>query len=460
MTHERVVTRIAEPGDAAALAAIYKRIYIAPESGGAGNYPYPQFFDPLRIEELIETRDLVWAVSVGPNGSVVGALAARPRVGLVAEDKIADFAGLIVDRNFRNQRRGVHMLNCLWRYLSKETEQTLVALGETRTNNPGATYTLRYANWFPVGFEPLAHLMPQGFEPMVSTAKIAEKVFVRRRVPENIGEISNRLYRGLRWNDALTRRLPENLNQIDRGSIENVLLDLGGDQECEGAWDRKVLSPKTEMLVRRLNIARVNSDNRLELSIKRRKLESENYLNILRGIGVSRYSGVVVLNHLRGESGGNRFEMEDIQFSFNGKKFGSVGLDLDRLDGRLKIAYILSAYPIMHALMMRRVFQYVKEKFCDSNRRHFVIDICIYADDVNFQYILEDMGFFPTAYFPGLVDQEHERVDCVQYTRILGVVDLNYEKLIDSLSGWWSPAWHVGKEVVSAMAKAGVKQQA
>ena len=154
-------------------------------------------------------------------------------------------------------------------------------------------------------------------------------------------------------------------------------------------------------------------------------------------------SGVICLRRLEGQDVlGCRYDQPYFVGSVAGRPVCCARLTLDRRDCRTRILELQSLRPEMTELMIEAV---VHEIASNAQSGPMTVVIDIRADIPQLQASLEGLGFFPTAYYPALVASGSERVDAVQYTRLLNLTFADSLKMVRDLD--WPPAMELLSQV-------------
>lgn len=268
----------------------------------------------------------------------------------------------------------------LLRFLCNELAPTArFILCEARTAEPGGWKSARNCGFMPIGFEPFAHAMPVGFESMLLTARFG------------VGD--------------------------DRAIALNTsfLAPTGAaDAEC-------ILSNGIE----------VCRDD----AVGRRLLEQ------LPGMDFRSSPAVVDQSPLEGQ------DLERVRYDrlfYVARRdsclVGVARVIWDRVDCRARLLGLHTFADNVEAPFLSRI----AEALCLlAGSKPLTILTILRSDALASRGALERLEFFPTAYYPGLVANDKERVDAIQYTFVKG------NRLEDSSRFVTDIDWLPAKEFIS-----------
>jgi GNAT superfamily N-acetyltransferase len=364
--------RRATPEDAAAISALYVRIYTPAGGGDARDYyPFPQIMSPDRVASMIAGDDFVWLVGDAPDGGLVGSAAAKRNIG-DARDRIAEVFGVAVDPARRHGGLGSALVGGLIDELADGWEFILC---EARTDDAGGWKVARNAGFVPVGYEPYAHSMPVGFESMVLTGR-------RRR-----SSPADRLDGEAPWQ---ARRLQEAVMGLAPGPA--------GPHSAQREREQEAPPPKSRVNVRRDDVA------------------GWRWFGDPAGT-FDRSSGVVGLNPLQGQDHSGRFTEACYIASSESSEVGAARVFYDRVDARARVLGLRTAVPQVRAALLAYLVDDLR-RLAGDNR--LVIIALIGSTCSDAQRDLIELGFFPTVYLPAFVAAPAGRSDVVQYTLLTG----------------------------------------
>ena len=393
------IVRPAQPQDAGSISAIYRTIYGCEDAERIGaNYPYPQFMDARWIENAINQNRILWLVSKA-NGSITGAIASVPNIGS-ERDKIAESFGLVVGRRWQGKGLGKKLIAAVGDTLG---DRAAVMIGETRTADPAAYRVINSAGWLPFGFEPFAHRMPTGAEPMILMGLVSEDAMRDRSLSE-------------RLSPAVVPLAEAVLSQLDARAPTST--DALGYPVTPTSWAQ---------LKKLIMVAETDTQRTLDQTL----IEDESFC--LRtdndpesGFGpepaetVSHASGIVELDHMRAEDPmGKRVIEMHLTGCFGETPVASAYLVWDLRDKRVRINALATGIEGLQGIMLSQVFSWLdKERRARESPLCVIVDVR--ADRPELQVTLERLGCFPTAYYPSFVAGDSARHDAVQYTKLYG----------------------------------------
>ncbi len=392
--------RRAHAADAPAISALYHEAYNPGDQDAAGgHYPFPQFFHPRWVAAAVVRKNIRWLVAEA-GGEVIGSAGALVNIGSPA-DLVAETFGLVVREQNRAGGIGGRLFQALCRSLEQET---CFIIAETRTAHSGGWKIVRNCGFIPIGFEPFAHAMPEGSEPMLLTGRIH---------PRGLE---------LRQRDAQVRAGVLNLAQP-------VLSSLALPSPTPA--DLPELPPQVdpeELLVRR--------DDSL----------GQTLLNNW-GPHLWHGSGVIGFRRLQGEDlQGKRYDYPYFIGSQSGRPTCCARLVLDRLDRRLRFLELASLSPRLPESLIAAI---LRQTLSELGNEPLTIVIDVSSQTAELQQTLEKLSFFPTAYYPALIAAGPYRLDAVQYTYHHLLKFQDSLKMVHGLD--WPPAQQI-LQGVSALA--------
>ena len=387
----------AQPRDAGSLSGIYRTTYgsKAFERIG-GNYPFPQFMNTEWVDGAIERERIFWLVSRA-NGAIAGAVGAVSNIGS-ARDRIAECFGLVVGRQWQGKGVGKKLMASL---VDTFRDRAAVMIGETRTGDPAAFRVIKSAGWLPFGFEPFAHRMPTGAEPMIMMGCLSEDAMRDRSLP---GYVS----------PAVARLAEAVLSQFGAPAPQGSAVP---DYPVEHAsWPQLralVVAPETPE--QRSLYQTLGDGESFHL-----RIGNDPALRFGNQIGEKAFHtcGIVELDHMRAEdpTGGRVIEIH-LTGCIGETPVASAHLVWDLLDRRVRINGLTTGIEGLQGIMLSHLLSWLdKERRARKTLLCVVVDVR--ADRPNLQGTLERLGCFPTAYYPSLVADDSARHDAVQYTKL------------------------------------------
>lgn len=373
--------RHANPRDAGAIAGLYCQVYPAAVRPGDG-YPFPQFMDSDWIARALCTEELHWLVAEA-GGELIACLGAAPDIGMDdTDDRVAELTGLIVAEAWR--RRGVArtLMQSMCEYLDP---RAFFVLAETRTANPGGWKVVKRAGFIPIGFEPAAHKVLGKHEAMLVMGKISPRAATQRK----LGYETSRAVHGL-------------------GRVCLRRLKLGTGKPA----DITAYPVKAAFRSRRIT----SQDAVLELEGFHFRTTSEDIAS-LRRPGGSHDSGVVGLRRLEGvDPMGSRFVNRCFVASSRGSELGIARVSVDLEDLRARVLYLETSFNGLQGLFLARIIEALKGDQALKGLVTVVVDVR--ADFPALHGSLESLGFFPTVFYPALIEGHSGRIDAVQFTHM------------------------------------------
>lgn len=398
--------RSASCEDATAISELYHDAY-RPVSGGEASdfYPYPQLLAPEEVKGMIRGGGVLWLVAE-LDGAVIGACGAILNVG-APEDKIAEVFGLVIKERFRYRGYGAqifaHLDDCLTR------EGSMFILAETRTAHSGGWKVARRREFIALGFEPAAHLTPAGYESMLLTGKVSPR--------------------------ALEVRAPPTASSVAVQRLSSVVLE-----QVQGArpliWNKKALETGAGAY-----------DERHAVHVVEAAYDDSKIADVHRRLGSQR-TGLFGLNRMRGSLARScRFDRKFLLASRGEQAVGYAILDQDARDRRVKIADLRGCDGQVQETLLRHVIGITKAAIGAV----FSLVVEVRSGEADLHRLLEEIGFFPTAYYPALILEGGDRIDLVQFT-YLENVDLT-EACRDAAVAEWPAALGVKAEICDAKAQ-------
>jgi GNAT superfamily N-acetyltransferase len=387
-----VELRPALPRDAAAISDLYRRAYGRPAGGDSESpYPFPQFLDPDWVAEAVRQDGLCWVVA-DAGGELVGTVGALHNVGS-HDDAVAEAFGLVVDR----RARGHGVAARLFDFLCQCLHGASFIIAEARTAEPGGWRVTRRCGFVPMGFEPYAHFMPVGLEPMLLTGKVSASAAARRRAP--------------RWATDRVRRLARVVLPADAPPPDAAPAHPGYPVEV-APWGQLRRQAAPDVL---REFASVPDDQVVDV------VRDDRTGRALLGAwpeGDRHASGVVGLRRLVGEDAtGRRYDQRCFVARLGAVPVGAVRAVWDRLDRRVRVLELRSRLDGLQGLLMAAVLRDVRG---DGDPAGLVIVLDVLADHLPLQSTLEGLGMVPTVYYSCLVGGGAGRADAVQYTWLPG----------------------------------------
>jgi hypothetical protein len=368
-----ITTRSAEPRDAKMVSRFYVDAYTPSEGGSAReHYPFVQLLEPLSLRREFERYDLCWVVAE-MDGRIVGAVGAT-RPTPCARDRVSEFFGLVVDGEVR--RAGV--ATAMIRYACGRLDATTdVMFAETRTAGAGGWGAFRKCGFTPFGFEPYAHTTPAGAEPMLF-----------------LGRLSERARRALRHPTLCTGRV----NRLATAVLESAHLE-SGRRACGSLEERMALGSSAALVL---------ADSRTRARrLQRAWTEASPHRSGV--VGLDRYEGV--------DRRTDRFATRWLVAEHGGRAVGWARVAFDRVDQRARILRVDRKSAGLESEILAGVVGALARE-AEAGPLTAVVDVRV--DNRRLQATLEDVGFFPTVYYPRLLATEGGRLDAVQYTRTWG----------------------------------------
>jgi len=373
MTHSTSngpLIRSAIAADGVAISRLYEEAY-TPEGGtdASESYPFPQFLAPAWVSSAVSSGHVCWIVAAFGE-TVVGTVGAVRELGSRG-DGAAELFGLVVSKPWRGQGIASRLMARLCELLAPETH---FMIAEARTADPRGWLAARSVGFLPLGFEPFAHRTPAGLEPMLLLGRIT----------------------GARSSSS-TGPAPESLRarRLANAILGNFHLDLGGRRNPTPAQ---------------------GFSTRPELEIVRDDERGRVLLEALR-TSAPHLSGVVDLDRLQGEDPtGRRYLDAHFLGLLDGNSVCCLRASWDRCDQRTRILSLRTSARGVQPELLTHANRWLEQ---ESGGGPLSIVVDVRADQPALLALLEDLGFFPTLYYPGLVIAEEGRTDVLQYTRLL-----------------------------------------
>jgi GNAT superfamily N-acetyltransferase len=389
----------ASPNDACEIAALYSRVYPPGKESSLGDgYPFPQYRSPQWVSDTFDCEQFLWIVAKW-NGRVVGCLGAAINISTsCTNDRIAELSGLIVAEEYRRRGIASKLMRSMCDKLRNHSE---VVLSETRTANLGGYKASIAAGFTSIGFEPHAHNMLGRRESMIMLAKMSSSAIARR------------------WSDYTTSSSAQQL-----GAVCLKKLNLRLPQA------RHVLHRSLETTSRRSPAARlVSSNERIRQAslvddhsqiFRVFTIDQETYTNLLKEWGTTdnHGSGVVGLNRIKGvDPVGVRFVDFYFSATSGARQLGIACASVDLEDSRARILGLQTAFEGLQGPFLSRILELLLTSSACLKLDTIVVDMR--ADFEALHCRLQSLGFYPTVYYPALIETVRGRVDAVQFTRQL-----------------------------------------
>ena len=420
--NETITVRRAAIGDETAISAIYLSEYGVSESGDDVDvlYPFPQFFEPESVRQALMAGTLIWLVAQRGR-EIVGTVGAVPNIGR-AQDGIAEIFGLVVKHAQR--RRGV--AKRMLAELIQAMDGANLVLAETRIAAEGAWRTMRGQGFTPLGFEPFAHRMPQGYEPMIvlgfpSRQPLRQRVGDETWLPR-VAEIAQAVV------GVNTRRAAELPMHV-------------GMPDAETPWPRFAAQLTPLRTGEALPIVR-EADGVFPVSIFEdcalgRHLHAE-------WADLEEHSaGVIGLDRLEGvDLSGRRYTETYFVARIGGTSVAYARVVWDHVDRRARILFMRTLFLGIQSLLVAAIVEQLEIR---ADRQHLVIVVDVRADYASLQDGLTQLGFFPTVFYPGMIDGAAGRVDAVQFTKLKDLSLANADTWLQVMD------WRRAKNVVTAV---------
>jgi len=424
--------RAARPEDAEAISACYRDAYPSPSSNhSAKAYPFPQFMDPKWVQEAV-TRDTVRWIVAEINHEVVGSIGAVRNIG-TSDDRIAELFGLVIPKPWRGKKIATRLFIAL----TESLNDSCFLIGETRTATEGGWRIVKRQGFVPCGFEPFAHTTPAGSEPMLLLGQISQRCSAHRdttgQTSVSAGKLAEKILATCQLKPLAT-------------TVEQSYPTIAR------SWSqlRKHLRP-THASAELLNLSvddpaydfRITENAALE---RRLQIEWQQH-----GFHLS---GIVGLNRLEGENPeGARYSEKSFVGHIGPHPVACSRLVWDYIDRRARILCLHTLFHGLQGLMLAAIVNSLQA--ASSEPRTIVIDAR--ADCPALHSTLEQLGFFPTVYYPSLISGMSGRIDAVQFTRLSGSDFAENLRWIDEIH--WPEARDM-VEVITNLASAAATNRA
>ena len=402
--------RSARPGDGPLIARLYRDVYTPPRGGDAGDhYPFPQFMNGLWVDNHLAAGSVIWIVAE-TGGEIVGAVGVDANIGL-AEDRIAEYFGLVVSADRRNQGIATRLLQAMF---DRVAPSAAVMLAETRTAEPWGWRALRTLGFLPLGFEPYAHLTPAGFESMILLASTSRAALRARRTNGSCTPAVRRLASAvLTQSDgeplACLRPAhgPADGQALGRAELAVEVSDLQQTTRCFNRGCAPASAGDTPPDTHRLN------------------------------------DGVVELHHLCGvDSRDGRYTRRRLALAAMLGSSAEASFVFDHRDRRARIERLLVGSPVLYPSVIAATLDAIERV---SGGEPFTAVVDVRADAAPLQFCLERAAFFPTAYFPAAVAREGGRRDVVQYSYLCDLALANALSISEPID------WPAARAVIAAV---------
>lgn len=390
-----VSVRPARPDDAEEISSFCEAAYSVHGANDARqHYPFPQFMDPNWVREAVVRDVLCWMVA-DVRGKVVGTVGAVRNIGS-PRDQVAELFGLVVSKEWRRNGIGTRLFAALFEELVG-TAQFMIA--ETRTADAGGWRVSKAYGFQPMGFEPFAHNTPVGFEPMLLLGFIADKALTQS---DGNGRSSMDV-------QILAESVLENLDQIPLPPVRASGFPITAES-------LKTFTHQSTSSVS----SSVEPTNKLPKDGKEFRVVNDNVVGRelrqawddldLHG------SGVVSLRRLEGEDlNQNRYEKKYFVGYAGESPICCARVVCDNQDRRVRVLFMQTLVLGTQGLLLAEILRVFETQF-GSTPYTVAIDVC--ADLPPLHATLENLGFFPTVYYPRLLASGSGRVDAVQFTRL------------------------------------------
>ena len=388
--------RAARPEDAEAISACYCDAYASSNSSHLEKaYPFPQFMDPKWLEDAVTRDTICWMVAeIGDE--VVGSMGAVRNIG-TPDDRISELFGLVIREKWREKKIATRLFVALTESLT----DSCFLIAETRTATEGGWRTVKRHGFVACGIEPFAHTTPVGSEPMLLLGQFSRRCSAHRHTT---GQTSTHV-----------AMLAEKVLAKCRLKPLSSKMKQGYPTTAQSWSDlRESLEPIQESVELR-NLAihdeghefRITEDVALERRLNLEWQQLGPYL-----------SGIVGLNRLEGEDPtGGRYSDKSFVAYIGSHPVACSRVVWDHVDRRARILSLYTLFHGLQGLMIATIVDWLQTDLRDA-RINIVIDVR--ADCPALHSTLEQLGFFPTVYYPGFVAGVSGRVDVVQYTRLSG----------------------------------------
>jgi hypothetical protein len=124
----------------------------------------------------------------------------------------------------------------------------------------------------------------------------------------------------------------------------------------------------------------------------------------------------VDLDRLQGEdAAGSRYTDAHFLGLLAGEPVACARVSWDRCDRRARILSLHSSVAGAQPVLLSRVCDWLE---CESATDPLSVVVDVRADQPALLTTIEELGFFPTLYYPSLIASEDGRIDVLQYTRL------------------------------------------
>jgi RimJ/RimL family protein N-acetyltransferase len=403
--------RPARRQDAPAISALYRQAY-RPANGGDAreHYPFPQFLEDECVEELLRTDLMRWFVAEHER-TIVGTCGAVVNIGGPL-DRIAESFGLVIDARWQRQNFGSELFRTLCDFLVTKDAAAFI-MAETRTSHPGGWKVVRQCGFLPMGFEPFAHATPAGSEAMLMTGRVSPMALAMRHRPGPASAPVCRLaMRVLQELDCMSAEVPPSLPSVRAATVAGGLPAVGATESA---------GPGIDGMQREgggaLQIHEEAWTGRLPDAVQ------------VAPAGVQ----AIGLRRLEGDSAGSRrYERSLFVASLDGRIVAHARTSYDRCDQRLRVIELRAATECLASVLIGHI---LRQRQAAGHDAPFVVIIDARADHPGLHLALEQIGFFPTVYYPALIQEGGERFDVVQFTWLFGR-DLGTSRARADLGEW------------------------
>jgi GNAT superfamily N-acetyltransferase len=386
--------------DAPDISALYRESYAKPGVRDADEfYPFPQFLRPDWIRAKVGDSDqpFRWIVA-DLDGALVGAAGAVQNIG-TRLDGVVECFGLVVAQSARRRGFGNTLFPHLIKTLTGGNAQFVIA--ETRTAELGGWRIVRKCGFRPSGFEPFAHTTPAGAEAMLLLSWVAPAAAETRctTVPTTfcVRTLARQVLKpaGLEPLSA-AKHTSYDTEQMPWARIRDKLIPTDpADDVSNLNWHME----------------------QAPIAVRRDDQRGHRFLEEL-GARNPHASGVVSLRRLEGEDPyGERYAEPCFVARLGERDLAAARVVWDRVDCRARILALQARFHGLQGLLLGELVRQIEHEAGNSSLTT-VVDVR--ADHPRLQATLENLGFFPTVYYPALIAGPSGRVDAIQYTRLHG----------------------------------------
>jgi len=117
----------------------------------------------------------------------------------------------------------------------------------------------------------------------------------------------------------------------------------------------------------------------------------------------------------------------------------------DHIDRRARILFMRSLFLGVQGLLVAAIVEQLERR---ADRHHLVIVVDVSADHAALQASLTQLGFFPTVFYPGMIQVAAGRVDAVQFTKLKDLSLANSDTWLQAMD--WRRAESVTTAVIAA----------